>query len=268
MDGLSTVCEQFLGSPVRSRRPLHGGDLSDVALIVLDDGRMVVAKSGPLVGREGRMLQALAGAGAPVPEVLGQSGDHLLISYLPEGPADPETWPRLGADLARLHAGRAEPYGWPEDYAFGAVAIPNGRLDDWPRFWAERRLLPALPELPPELARRVEALARRLPEFLPRRPEAGLLHGDLWTGNLLIGPGGRAFLIDPACYYGHGEVDLAMLHLFGRPDRGFAEGYGPLDPGWEIRRAIYTLFPALVHLRLFGAGYRRLVAELLTAAGA
>jgi fructosamine-3-kinase len=59
-----------------------------------------------------------------------------------------------------------------------------------------------------------------------------------------------------------------MLHLFGRPGPGFAEGYGPLAPGWEARRPVYQLWPALVHLRLFGGGYRGMVEGLLDRAGA
>jgi fructosamine-3-kinase len=74
-------------------------------------------------------------------------------------------------------------------------------------------------------------------------------------------------MIDPACYHGHAEVDLAMLELFGAPPKAFWQGYGPEEPGRAERRAIYQLFPALVHFRLFGAGYQSMVARLLLAAG-
>lgn len=75
-------------------------------------------------------------------------------------------------------------------------------------------------------------------------------------------------LIDPACYHGHAEVDLAMLALFGRPGPAFHDNYGALEPGAEDRLPVYQLWPALVHLRLFGAGYRGLVERCLNAAGA
>lgn len=267
MDTLTAACRERLGSPPVRMHPLHGGDLSEVRLIRLEDGRDVVAKLGPLVAREARMLTALSAAGAPAPAVLDSGADVLLMEYIPQGRPDARTWPRLGEDLARLHATVGPAYGWEEDYAFGPVGIDNRPLSDWPRFWAERRLRPALPHLPAALGARVEALARRLPELLPAAPPTGLLHGDLWSGNLHIGLGGRAWLIDPACYHGDGEVDLAMLHLFGHPGRGFAESYGPLAPGWQARRAVYSLWPALVHLRLFGAGYRALVERFLSAAG-
>jgi fructosamine-3-kinase len=141
-------------------------------------------------------------------------------------------------------------------------------MPNWPNFWAERRLLQGLGTLPAPLARRVERLAARLGDRLPARPPASLLHGDLWVGNLLVSPEGEAALIDPACYRGHGEVDLAMLGLFGRPDPALFEGYGPLEPGAQERRPVYRLWPALVHLRLFGTGFAGMVEGLLDEAGA
>lgn len=268
MDALTTACREVLGVTPRAKRPLHGGDLSEVFQLELEDGRQVIAKSGPLVDREGRMLRALADAGAPVPQVFGHHGMVLFIEALVEGSTDSRSWPHFGEDLARLHAVTGPLYGWDEDYAFGPVAIPNAPLDDWPTFWAERRLVPFLPHLPAELAIRVERLAARIAEHLPGHPSPGLLHGDLWLGNTFTRRGGRIHLIDPACYHGDGEVDLAMLHLFGNPGPGFQTGYGPPAPGWQIRRAIYSLFPALVHVRLFGAGYHGMAERFLSAAGA
>lgn len=138
---------------------------------------------------------------------------------------------------------------------------------DWPTFWAEKRLLANLAALPCDIARRIEALAPRLSELLPAAPPASLLHGDLWLGNLHLAQ--RQFwMIDPACCYGHAEVDLAFLHLFGTPDAKFTQRHGALEAGYETRRAVYQLWPALVHLRLFGTSYRSMVTQLLDRLGA
>lgn len=266
MDPLSAACRAIFGAAPTRVAPLHGGDLSEVSRLTLPDGRQMVAKRGPLVAREARMLTAIAAAGMATPRVLGVSGEVMFLEFLEETRPSPEAWQRFGADLSRLHSATSGHFGWEEDYAFGPVSIANAPLENWPDFWAERRLLPFLPHLPSTLAARIERLCRALPERLPAAPPASLLHGDLWSGNLLPTP--RAiYLIDPACYHGHGEVDLAMLHLFGSPGPGFAESYGPLDAGWQTRRATYSLFPALVHLRLFGAGYRGMVERFLAAAG-
>ena len=275
MEGLSEGLGEALGAALaeigaKAARvtPLHGGDLSQVVRVELADGRAVVAKAGELVVREERMLAALGRAGAPVPEVLAVSGQVMLLEALEEAPARPEAWADLGAALARLHARHGAGYGWEEGYAFGRVAIDNGPAADWPGFWVRRRLLAAPEALPADLRARLEALAARLSDILPARPAPALLHGDLWQGNVLFAPGGRAFMIDPACYYGHGEVDLAMLTLFGSPPEAFWQAYGALEPGWQARRAAYQLWPALVHLRLFGAGYRPMVEGLLARLGA
>lgn len=213
------------------------------------------------------MLSVMAKAGAPVPQVLGQTGDILFLDALEEVQPQAASWPSLGRSLAKLHTVTGPDYGWAEDYAFASAKIANGQRSDWPDFWAANRLLPFVQDLPGGLGPRIKDLCARLPRLLPTTPPAALLHGDLWTGNVLFGPRGRAHFIDPACYYGHSEVDLAMLHLFGTPGPGFEAAYGALPPGWEERRAVYTLWPALVHLRLFGTSYRGMVDRLLSQLG-
>ncbi|WP_422026229.1 fructosamine kinase family protein [Roseovarius sp.] len=263
---LQAQVEAALGRGVTRMVALHGGDLSDVARAELDCGGQVVAKTGAMVEREARMLRAMQAAGTPVPGVLYAGPGLILLEHLEETPPGPESWRALGAALALLHQTDGESYGWAEDYAFGPVEIRNGFKDTWPAFWADNRLRPFLDAVPREMAARLEGLCARLPELLPERPRPALLHGDIWTGNALFS-GDAAYLIDPACYHGDGEVDLAMLHLFGQPPAEFLEGYGALRDGHEDRRPVYQLFPALVHLRLFGAGYRGLVTRLLNRAG-
>ncbi|MEW2914890.1 fructosamine kinase family protein [Leisingera sp. JC11] len=266
MSGLNRTVLSLLGAEVAHARPLHGGDLSEVRLLTLSDGRQAVAKTGPLVAAEAAMLRAIRDAGAPAPEVLGVAGPVLLMDALEETAAGAEGWQALGHSLRQLHSVTGPHYGWAEDYAFGGVEIPNAPLENWVEFWASRRLLASPDALPRDLRQRVEALCLRLPELLPAAPPAALLHGDLWSGNVLFS-GPAAYLIDPACYWGHGEVDLAMLHLFGAPPAAFHDAYGEPEPGYEARRAIYQLWPALVHLRLFGSGYRSMVVARLDALG-
>lgn len=264
---LDRAVEACLGAAIRQSTRLHGGDLSDVYLLRLSDGRQVVAKEGALVATEARMLHAIRDAGAFTPDVLGVDAQVLLLEALPEASATQASWEALGESLRRLHDQSGARYGWNDDYAFGHVHIDNTPKDNWRDFWVENRLLAAPEALPTDITRRLEALALRLPELLPATPGASLLHGDLWTGNALFAPL-RAYLIDPACYWGHGEVDLAMLCLFGSPPPAFWSGYGTTDPEMHQRRPLYQLWPALVHLRLFGEGYRAMVETRLATLGA
>jgi fructosamine-3-kinase len=103
--------------------------------------------------------------------------------------------------------------------------------------------------------------------MIPAAPPAALLHGDLWSGNALF-TDGATYLIDPACYHGDAEVDLAMLELFATPPDAFYAAYGRPHGDWATRRAAYQLWPALVHLRLFGQGYRGMVEDRLARLGA
>jgi fructosamine-3-kinase len=253
----------LLGGNLARAENVSGGDLSQAVRIYLSDRRIALVKGGPSPRMEAAMLAAIAAGGAPAPPVLAVSDSALVLAALPSDGVIAAAWGSLGAALARLHAVRGTRYGWHTDYAFGAVPIENGWADDWPAFWAARRLLVHMPHLPATLARRVAALAQVLPDILPPRPPAALLHGDLWGGNVLVAGGQVSGLIDPACYFGHTEVDIAMLGLFDRPTPAFFAAYGAPAPGAPTRLATYRLWPALVHLRLFGDGYRPMVERFL-----
>lgn len=248
---------------------LAGGDLSEVLILRRPDGRCTVAKGGAATGTEAAMLRALSGAGVPAPAVEGEYDGVLLLDHVEnDGVFSPNAWAGVGEALRRLHDHVEGSFGWPVDYALGSVGLDNREFSHWPRFWAERRLLATASVLDRPWRERVDAVAARLPDLLPGRPRAALLHGDLWTGNILVREGRLAALIDPACYHGHAEVDLAMLTLFDTPAESFWSAYGALEPGWEERRQAYQLFPALVHLRLFGRSYAGLADRLLDQLGA
>ena len=240
---------------------------------------------------EAEGLEALAATGAvKTPEVLARSrqGDEipwLLLEWIDEARPDSGSWRRLGRELAALHRcpGGGGRYGWHCDNVIGSLPQPNRWTPDWGEFWAELRIRPLARELHTRgtlTARQlatVDGAAARVGALLnpaARADGPSLLHGDLWSGNVLFArrKGGRRgadpVLIDPAVYVGHREVDLAMSRLFGGFPRSFHEGYEeawPLQPGHDARRPAYELYPLLVHARLFGGGY---VGAAVRAAGA
>lgn len=246
---------------------LAGESLSEVFLVPRPDGA-VVAKSGPTLPAEAAMLRAIAAAGVSAPAVEGEHDGVLLLEYVPnDGLFSARAWGDIGLHVRRLHETRGDSYGWSTDYAIGTVALDNRESPDWPRFWAEQRLIATAALLDRPWRERVDRLAGRIGELLPPDPPPALLHGDLWAGNILVRDGRFAALIDPACYHGDREVDLAMLALFSSPPEEFREGYGPLDPGWRERQPVYQLFPALAHVRLWGSSYFAMVERLLTEVG-
>jgi fructosamine-3-kinase len=257
------------GLPEDRLERLAGGDLSEALLVRRPDGRASVAKRDLTGGAEAAMLRAIAAAGVPAPLVEGELDGVLLLEHVPNDRVfSPAAWADFGGGLRRLHDRSADQYGWPVDYQIGTVALDNRERRDWPGFWAEQRLAATAGVLDRPWRERIAALAGRAAQIAPASPRPALLHGDLWSGNVLVADGRLAALIDPACYYGDAEVDLAMLTLFDTPGPTFWEAYGPLEPGWEERRAFYQLFPALLHMRLFGDSYAGMVDRLLTALGA
>jgi fructosamine-3-kinase len=174
MNKLAETGAALIGGAIHHVEAIHGGDLSEILRIALADGRDAIVKNGPAPKTEAAMLSAIAASGAPAPAVLAVSDEALVIELLPTGGSLSKAWASLGLVLGRLHAKSGVRYGWPTDYAFGPVAIANGWTEDWPRFWAERRLLVHLAHLPSALARRVEALAADLPNRLPARPTPAL----------------------------------------------------------------------------------------------
>jgi fructosamine-3-kinase len=201
-------------------------------------------------------LRWLAAAGARVPTIISETPNRLELQRIPHGRLSAAGEEDLGRMLAAVHRAGAEHFGTlPATGRFfvGRCELDSPEGDDWNDYYLQHRCLP--------LARRIglerEVAAVRVDA--PVEPVARL-HGDLWTGNVLADESGLAWLIDPAAYGGHREVDLAMLELFGHvPDRTLAaydEAF-PLADGWRSRIGLWQLFPLLVHAVLFGGGYLR-----------
>jgi fructosamine-3-kinase len=251
-----------LGREVVELRPVGGGDLNDAYAARLADGSEAFVKTrdgaapGEFAG-EAEGLRWLADAGAlRVAEVLAVGDDWLALRWIERGRLDAAGEEELGRGLAALHRAGAPSFGGPRSLRLGPLELPNDPSDDWPSFYASRRLAPlgaraGLAEVIERVCARIDAIAG--PPEPPSR-----LHGDLWSGNVLAGGDGRPWLIDPAAYGGHREVDLAMLALFGRPSARTLAAYDEVWPradGHEERVPLYQLFPLLVHAVLFGGGY-------------
>lgn len=165
--------------------------------------------------------------------------------------------------MAQLHRNSSSQFGWKKNNYIGALLQLNSEREQWWEFYAECRLEPLFAKafdqgyLESGDRRSLEALINRLEELIPKESPA-LLHGDLWSGNCISNPKGEPLLIDPAVYYGHREMDLAMMKLFGGFGARVFQAYNeefPLEKDWEERLSIHQLYPLLVHLNLFGSTY-------------
>lgn len=257
-----------LGSAVTAANALSGGSIAAVWRVRLADGRDAVVKSGRGLDLEAWMLRWLEReTAAPVPKVLHAEEDLLVLEWIDARPgldgADAER--HLAEIVAALHAHRGQRFGFERDTAIGGLRQPNGEADTWLEFFRDRRLLHMAREalaagrLPLSAMSRIERLASRLERWLPGRSEPRLVHGDLWHGNVLSRGGRVLALLDPALSLSDPEIELAFMTLFGSVSEPFFSAYQerrPLAPGFfEERRALYNLYPLLVHVRLFGGSY-------------
>jgi fructosamine-3-kinase len=266
-----------LPTGVADARRVGGGDINEAWRVTLPDGREAFVKTRPDAApgeyaTEARGLGWLAAPGAlRTPRVLEVADGHLVLEWIEPGRLGVAGAEELGRGLALTHAAGAPSFGDPGFGApgavphFGSLRLPDDPAPDWPGFYAQRRLRPLATiarergALSQEGVRAVEAVCERLPELAgPPEPPARL-HGDLWSGNAMADAEGRPWLIDPSCYGGHREIDLAMLRLFGAPpERAFAAyaEVSPLAEGWEDRVELWQLLPLLVHAALFGGSYQ------------
>lgn len=260
----------------REVRPVGGGDVNEAFRVVLADGReaFVKTRADAVPGEYASEAAALEWLAEPdvlrVPEVLAVDDGWLALEWVAGGGLDAVGEEELGRGLAELHGTGAPCFGSfrgekGEETWLGPLRLPNAPVVDWPTFYGERRLRPVARlahgrgALSAAGWRAVERVCDRLPALCgPAEPPARL-HGDLWSGNVLADAQGRPWLIDPSAYGGHREVDLAMLALFGSPERTFAayEEVAPLGVGWRERVGLYQLLPLLVHAALFGGSYVR-----------
>lgn len=260
---------------------IPGGDINETYKLSTTEGllflKMNDAGSYPdMFLREQNGLNILRDTNVlsvPRPLATGTIGTKtfLVTEFMEKGGANPDFWENFGANLARMHRQTQTYYGFPETNYIGTLKQYNTPYSSWPVFYAFNRLQPLTrvaydqQVLDKSMVVQMEHLWKQLPNIFPdERPS--LQHGDLWSGNFMVGKDGKACVYDPAVYYGHREMDLAMTRLFGGFDTRFYFSYQtmyPLAEDWQSRISICQLYPLMVHLLLFGGSYYNTVKEIL-----
>jgi len=267
------LIHKILGNDVKAITPLSGGDINAVYRVSLANQEGVIklnqaSKFPEMLAKEKHGLELLAASNTvKVPEVWGQElqGDwqYLWLEYISSGNCTHFFWDNFGRKLAELHSTSTSLFGLETDNYIGSIVQVNTQMNRWADFFVNCRLIPQLKRavdnkvINRDELRRIEAIANYCEDLWPVEPPA-LIHGDLWSGNYLVGENQVPVLIDPAVYYGHREMDLGMMLLFGGFDDRLFDVYRsvfPLESGWRSRIPYNQLYPLLVHLNLFGRGY-------------
>lgn len=259
---LKSDIEMELGEEIAHVEPVAGGCISNASRVTLQNGRNVFLKWGSDAGLFHAEAAGLTAMGATntvrVPAIIAVK-DWLLLEWLEPGTTNAAEWEQLGRRTAEMHRTRGQAFGWPDANFIGTLAQRNPWSKDWPEFWRAERIVAQAHGMTAQHRKRIDHLLQHCDELEAGNEEGpSLLHGDLWGGNVHGMRNGDAALVDPSCYYGHREVDLAMAMLFGGFDSRFFSAYNeawPLQPGFERRRHFYQLYYMLVHVNLFGGAY-------------
>jgi len=278
-----TILSQKTGDnkEITGARPLSGGSINDAFQLETSSGsyflKYNLASAYPgMFDQEARGLELLHKADEiRVPEVIAygtaENYSFLVLEFLDSATKKKDFWSSFGRKLAALHRHSTEFFGLDHDNYIGSLRQYNNKHRRWVDFFVEERLLVQMEMagksglLSQGLRQSFERLFVRLEEIFPEEPPS-LIHGDLWSGNYMVDEQGRACIIDPAVYYGFREMDIGMSRLFGVFGSEFYEAYNeswPMAPGWHERIEICNLYPLMVHVNLFGAGYVGSVESIL-----
>ena len=200
-----------------------------------------------------------------------ENKSFLLMDFVESKRPDSSDFQRLGTQLAELHQCSQSNFGFSDDNFIGSLPQSNTTHKNWVEFYWKERILPQLEmaldnqllrkdEIPEE-EKTIAVFNRFFGKVTP-----SLVHGDLWAGNYLISTDGTPYLIDPAAYYGHSLVDIAMSKLFGSFGQSFYDAYHEINPkseNYSQQIELYQLYYLLVHLNLFGSGYYSSVSSVL-----
>ena len=206
------ILEERLSTDIESISPLSGGDINEVYKINCTLGNYVVKYNSRLrfptmFYKEANGLEILRKGGIRTPNVIDHfehmDDQFLILEYVAQEKIENKFWIHFAISLSELHQKSNTSFGLDQDNYIGSLGQYNGQMPTWEEFFISKRLKPLI-----KMAFDKGLLTRKhltdfdhfftvFSELLPVEIPS-LLHGDLWSGNLLCGSGQQAVFIDPA----------------------------------------------------------------------
>jgi len=278
---LEIIQKQLEISEIQAIEAVRGGDINEAFRLSTPNKNYFIKRNSAsqfpnMFEAEAKGLQLLSETKAlRVPKTLAQfdfEDDSLLVlEFLDFANPNRDFWPKLAEGLAALHKRTNEYFGLDHHNYIGNLQQSNRQHQSWADFFVTERLEPMLKmgldqgEIHKFDLGLFDRCFSLLDDFFP--PEKpSLIHGDFWSGNFAMSTKEEACAFDPAVYFGHREMDIAMSKLFGGFDPEFYKSYEhfyPLEQAWEERVDMANLYPLLVHVNLFGGSYFAQVKQIL-----
>jgi len=278
---LREVLSSKLNLSIKSIKPISGGDISESYCLETNREKYFLKLNQEpfaqdMFEKEMLGLETIASYNLlRVPKVIqvGQINNaaFLVMEFIEGNVKKSVNSRQFGTQLAEFHLQFDDLFGWEYNNYIGSLHQRNSSSSEWSGFYIQQRLAPQIKlaidqnlldkDITPSIST-LFSICNRL--FL--NAKASPLHGDLWSGNYISNSEGEVFIIDPAFYFGHHEIDIAMSLLFGGFSKEFYDAYHsiiPIQSDHEERIQFLQLYYLLVHLNLFGKSYLGSVMSIL-----
>jgi len=209
------------------------------------------------------------------PRLVKFNNDYLIIQYLENDNEKPDKTNRDFLEaIVKIHSVSNDLYGFGFNTQIGAIEQLNNYENSWSNFYATKRLNPIFElansqnNMGPDINDKIYFIIKNIKNFIPDKPPALLLHGDMWDGNILFNNYKFVGFIDPGSFFGHNEMEIAYLRWF-KPkfiDSDFLEKYNdyiPLEKNYLEYEFIYQLYYALCNVALWDISFIKEVKKLI-----
>ena len=209
------------------------------------------------------------------PRLVKFNNEYLVIQYLENDNEKPDKTNRDFLEaIVKIHSVSNDLYGFGFNTQIGAIEQLNNYENSWSNFYATKRLNPIFElansqnNMGPDINDKIYFIIKNIKNFIPDKPPALLLHGDMWDGNILFNNYKFVGFIDPGSFFGHNEMEIAYLRWF-KPkfiDSDFLEKYNdyiPLEKNYLEYEFIYQLYYALCNVALWDISFIKEVKKLI-----